>query len=436
MLFIVQPPATPNNRYISGSRSSSPSQQNNGSASTGNSATSTQKSASANFRRSYIVCKTPPAPLPDTVNPSSAHPEVAVYRKALEKAQTRIASLERCIESLQEQHKGSLKDLHNEVSRLQNLCSDVGFAEIVLDIPLDDFDDAEMKTLWTKKTSQTKDATDIADYNGPSKTNPSNNNNSLSSTDIGCNDPVIDETKPYYLLLQQQRRKYQSFIERMNADNKRKQTEIEALRAELELVRDVLAVSGLDVDLVQLRGIVNGKDKCNELAARAKKANVHVLPPIAKPASVSDAGSVIDSGGADGGAYESTEGGHKTGVGRGAAPRTVTDKLKQRPRDYHNGNLDYNGRAHLFSVPPTEDLTESMALSVERLEEATAASTENQRDKMGDTILPPIKTKSSSKSRGLLDLVDPFTKTEKATTSWTKRLKGTQMLRSKQNMSK
>ncbi|KAJ3229313.1 hypothetical protein HDU81_005479 [Chytriomyces hyalinus] len=434
MLFIVQPPATPNNRYISGSRSTSPSQQNSGSASTGNSATSTQKSASANFRRSYIVCKTPPAPVPDSVNPSSLPAEAAVYRKALEKAQSRIASLERCIENLQEQHKGSLKDLHNEVSRLQNLCSDVGFAEIVLDIPLDDFEDPEMKTLWTKKTSQTKDATDISDYNGPSKTNPSNN---LSATEICDTDPVIDETKPYYLLLQQQRRKYQSFIERMNADNKRKQTEIESLRAELELVRDVLAVSGLDVDLVQLRGIVNGKDKCNELAARAKKANVQVLPPIAKPAPLSDGDSRVDGGGADAGVCEGTEGGHKSGVGRGAGPRTVTDKPKQRPRDYHNGNLDYNGRAHLFSVPPTDDLAESMALSVERLEEATAAPTENQRDKMaGDTVLPPIKTKSSSKSRGLLDLVDPFTKSEKATTSWTKRLKGTQMLRSKQNMPK
>ncbi|KAJ3113716.1 hypothetical protein HDU96_003045 [Phlyctochytrium bullatum] len=88
----------------------------------------------------------------------------------------------------------------------------------------------------------------------------------------------------YFLVLQQQKRKYQSFIERLNLDNKRKQKEIDALRGELELIRDVLALAGLDVDLVELKALVMSKggsrvaNPSEFVASRAKKLNI--LPPI------------------------------------------------------------------------------------------------------------------------------------------------------------
>ncbi|KAI8839263.1 hypothetical protein BC829DRAFT_403821 [Chytridium lagenaria] len=89
---------------------------------------------------------------------------------------------------------------------------------------------------------------------------------------------------PYHLILHQQKRKYQTFIERLNSDNKRKQKEIESLRSELELIRDVLAVSGLDIDLVELKALVmarpSGGARVNPAEALASRAKKLILPPI------------------------------------------------------------------------------------------------------------------------------------------------------------
>ena len=44
-------------------------------------------------------------------------------QQALNRALSRISSLEKTIEFLQDQHKVSLKGLHSEIKRLQNLCA-------------------------------------------------------------------------------------------------------------------------------------------------------------------------------------------------------------------------------------------------------------------------------------------------------------------------
>jgi hypothetical protein len=42
---------------------------------------------------------------------------------ALQRAQARIASLEKTIDFIQDQHKASLQGLHAEIARLQNVCA-------------------------------------------------------------------------------------------------------------------------------------------------------------------------------------------------------------------------------------------------------------------------------------------------------------------------
>ena len=41
----------------------------------------------------------------------------------LQKALSRVKSLEKTVEFLQDEHKNALKGLHEEISRLQNVCS-------------------------------------------------------------------------------------------------------------------------------------------------------------------------------------------------------------------------------------------------------------------------------------------------------------------------
>ncbi|KAJ3393016.1 hypothetical protein HDU84_002956 [Entophlyctis sp. JEL0112] len=453
MLFVAQPPATPPNRYVAGD--------------------ATSASANGSFRRSIIVCQNThlqkaPQQHPESASLQTAPPPVqedlSSCKRALEKAQSRIFSLERTVESLQEQHKGSLQGLHKEIERLQNLCSDLQFADI-FQFPLGDEEGAspaveyfreaspcpEMKAPWfTSSHADTNTDCDAGDQT--QRNDPSN----------------ADDTKPYHVLLQQQRRKYQTFIDRINADNKRKQSEIDNLRAELELVRDVLAVAGLDVDLVQLRGLVAGRDRARDMVGRARKAGV--LPPIGNTSS-HDGGSSGGGGDGDGGAVDlalldsrapagialdarnfnthsrfmaavaaagaaavtaNVDG--ADGAGDSAAARA--ERLFRKPRDYHNANLDYHGRAHLYSVPPpavappadaapTSPLIAPAALSHPANTSASELAPFGIKNDL--PTLPPI----SSQSHQSLQDKSSLLKAEKSTGSWTKRLKGTQILRQK-----
>ncbi|KAJ3196864.1 Cleavage stimulation factor subunit 2 [Entophlyctis luteolus] len=431
----------------------------------------TSASANGSFRRSIIVCQNThlqkaPQQHPESASLQTAPPPVqedlSSCKRALEKAQSRIFSLERTVESLQEQHKGSLQGLHKEIERLQNLCSDLQFADI-FQFPLGDEEGAspaveyfreaspcpEMKAPWfTSSHADTNTDCDAGDQT--QRNDPSN----------------ADDTKPYHVLLQQQRRKYQTFIDRINADNKRKQSEIDNLRAELELVRDVLAVAGLDVDLVQLRGLVAGRDRARDMVGRARKAGV--LPPIGNTSSHDGGSSGGDGDGgavdlalldsrapagialdarnfnthsrfmaavaAAGGAAVTANADGADGAGDSAAARA--ERLFRKPRDYHNANLDYHGRAHLYSVPPpavappadaapTSPLIAPAALSHPANTSASELAPFGIKNDL--PTLPPI----SSQSHQSLQDKSSLLKAEKSTGSWTKRLKGTQILRQK-----
>ncbi|KAJ3286723.1 hypothetical protein HDU79_006287 [Rhizoclosmatium sp. JEL0117] len=402
MLFVAQPPTTPNNRYVSGG-APSPSPSNTNNSNIVPTVTTTQPTGS--FRRSYIVCQEPSQQLQQTE---------AGYKQAYDKAQSRISSLEKTVEFLQEQHKCTLKDLHKEIARLQNLCSETSTEK------------TEMKAPWVKEPRRP--------FINDSNTNPIVHDINEDT----LHDDEIDETKPYYVLLQQQRKKYQTFIERMNADNKRKQSEIDSLRAELELVRDVLSVSGLDVDLIQLRNMVNGKEKAKELASRAKKINV--LPPIQKTDSDVNVQALLDEAVPANVVMDSrlqqrliaaASPPLPAGSPRGSLARM--DRLKQKPKDYHNGNLDYQGRAHLYTVPPSEQSgpqdTEGFAPSAEQ--ELEMIKDTNSSVGKPETVLPPISS-AGARGKSLMEKVEPFLpKADKNGSSWTKRLKGTQMLRQK-----
>ncbi|KAJ3131049.1 hypothetical protein HK100_006923 [Physocladia obscura] len=529
MLFVAQPPATPPNRYVSGAATSKIQQEKTAAAltpgptaatATVSSATTTTTSsvsvaAPPTFRRSFIICQNP---LPqqqqqqqsfllsqhqqigNNNNNSSSNnknnnnsnnncdqfaEQALEYKVALEKSQSRVASLERTVEFLQSQHRESLGDLHREIERLQNLCSDTQFADVFLDDLSSSFDwtvveeEEEMKAKWFKdrpaKSTTTKPHnTTIATAKNPETTTTpdntnTNTNNDLIPTTSPPTSPLPTTPIPYHLLLHQQRRKYQTFIERMNADNKRKQSEIDSLRAELELVRDVLAVSGLDVDLIQLRSLVGGKEKARDLMARAKK--VHVLPPINDGTSGGidlngsggggndllidaiaevPAGVILDSrnfprfGRRFGGAgrkqfiNNSSDGNVRIAPIDQQQQQQQQQRPKHKTKDFHNANLDYQGRAHLYSVPPetasnATTASEGVALSAESTVYVTNGDSglgaKKDLSSSSASILPPISFVPGHhhpNNRSLLEKADAFAK---VSTSWTKRLKGTQMLR-------
>ncbi|KAJ3211602.1 hypothetical protein HDU67_004408 [Dinochytrium kinnereticum] len=363
----------------------------------------------------------PPAPAQAApCNCSEAKAETAATRRKLERAESRVASLEKTIEFLQSQHSVALKGLHEEIARLQNLCADRTFRKFVLAETTETKEEAEPDrvdtlnldedfslpyTPYSCSSSTGLDSENISDPNseenlqedttsmpakqlsveakdiqtlpddadhiplclpapehdeqidrlrpaqkatgvldagtkrkltgsyggaaadGPkiervSRVNATKNTENSGRPSLVSEDGTIgrslsmakseetelhhqketvpeksDASPPYNLILQQQKRKYQDFIERLNTDNKRKQKEIESLRSELELIRDVLALSGLDIDLVELRALVLSKtgqrlNPAEALASRSKKLNI--LPPIGAGQTDEDAGTIHD----------------------------------------------------------------------------------------------------------------------------------------------
>ncbi|KAL2918167.1 hypothetical protein HK105_202094 [Polyrhizophydium stewartii] len=64
---------------------------------------------------------------------------------------------------------------------------------------------------------------------------------------------------PLYILVERERKKYQGILERMNDESKRKQAEIDQLRHEISLVREVLAMAGLKFDVKEFQSIVQAR---------------------------------------------------------------------------------------------------------------------------------------------------------------------------------
>jgi hypothetical protein len=330
-----------------------------------------------------------------------------------------------------------------------------------------------------------------------------------NAEDVTADNQESDE-KPYYLLLQQQKRKYQAFIERISNDNKRKQQEIDCLRAELKLVRDVLAVAGLDLDLVELRSLVQSKpanqnkgQDVKDFAGRASK--IGILPPIPKTdgipqqiVQVNGALVTLDSKARHPVMAEADYA--VAAIAAGAYSEQVpSDTNKSRPTsgsirahryrhthadgetgpqaglDYHNANLDYHHRSHMFRAPPPPSESEGTPLhapdptghqmsrspSWDVMSNDTVVGGEKdgnvyegktidleRRDSL-DRILPPIlnqvnegskflaglnptKKPSMSSTKPIPAIPSSTANQGKSSSTWMKRMKGSKLLKEKQ----
>ena len=88
-----------------------------------------------------------------------------------------------------------------------------------------------------------------------------------------------------YILVEREKKKYQGMVERMTEENKRKQTELERLKSEIEIIKEVLALAGLKMDLKEFQRIISSRahagKKRIEPAVDLKTKAQAVLPPIA-----------------------------------------------------------------------------------------------------------------------------------------------------------
>ncbi|KAJ3329832.1 deoxycytidyl transferase [Blyttiomyces sp. JEL0837] len=345
---------------------------------------------------------------------------------SLKKALSRINSLEKTVEFLQREHDKSLKGLHAEISRLQRVCSDTAFKKVVLENNVAVHEMNPSREISTQTGEEL-----IASASSVS-----------AGSEIFVDDEKLDsgaEEMPYHLLLQQQRRKYQSFIERINSDNKRKQAEIDELRAELNLVRDVLAIAGLDLDLTELRSIV--QSKANNIVGRAKKSRA--LPPIST---------------VDGVVAEENHARHTPSppaVGS-MIPGQYRRRLHQGPTEkYHQQSpiaLAHDAAPYGRGRDNIEQPHSRMYMSPQELSDNEQFDSKFQSNHGGvnvnvnnlshdtEQVLPPVtvvdprlKNQSSSKSvkspSQLPILV--ANQLEKGVTAWTKRIKGAKIVREK-----
>ncbi|KAI9190804.1 uncharacterized protein BJ171DRAFT_606120 [Polychytrium aggregatum] len=201
----------------------------------------------------------------------------------LRKANSRISSLEKTIEFLQKDHSTVLSALHQEIERLSNACHDA-YSLILL----------KQGKLWEDERVVdvvSKDSRPASPQ--PSKIEKVDSEVTMVMTPSGHEPDEYEGQKPLYLLLDKQKKKYQSVIERMSNESKRKQAEMERLMHELELMRHVLTIAGIKVDLPQLKTMVESNRHPGSKGAEPKSvgpsANVgsgcgvvrgKVLPPI------------------------------------------------------------------------------------------------------------------------------------------------------------
>ncbi|KNC99855.1 uncharacterized protein SPPG_05228 [Spizellomyces punctatus DAOM BR117] len=187
----------------------------------------------------------------------------SVSSQAHARALAKITSLEKTIEFLQKEHAGVLKGLHSEITRLQSVCSDLSVRLVTKADGGDVHDPTTSKLQASVHTFDPK----------PSHNHP--------ETQITGSSLPTDPSEPHlYLLLDQQKKKYTAFIDRLNEDNKRKQVEIDHLKAERELVQEALSVAGLQLDMKELYTLAT--HTVHSKASLRTKTKNHPLPPIGK----------------------------------------------------------------------------------------------------------------------------------------------------------
>ena len=148
----------------------------------------------------------------------NTEPKITVKRSQLhDKQQARITSLEKAISTMQEQHAETIKLLHEEIARLQTQCSQLIMAK----------SDAPREPILEKKVVQ-KPTTETL------KPEPM----------VKPSEPTVKQS--VYLSVEKERRKYQTMIERMNGEIKRKDQDIQELGETLHYIESALSWAGID----------------------------------------------------------------------------------------------------------------------------------------------------------------------------------------------
>ncbi|KAJ3310550.1 hypothetical protein HDV04_004962 [Boothiomyces sp. JEL0838] len=207
---------------------------------------------------------------------------------------SRILYLEKTIERLQRDHGESIRELHSEISRLTNICS-----EMMLKIALDNSErslpqKAAIETVPVKITSplplslQNSLATLIqcSFAQLPSQTFSTVNLDSVDTLSkqadkikVEAKETMTEEqpeskSDSIYILVQKEKRKYQLMMEKVIEDKKKKASEIDNLKVEIDLLKRVMNLAGVSVETKDLQAILR-----NSTVLAGKSS---VLPPIPK----------------------------------------------------------------------------------------------------------------------------------------------------------
>ncbi|KAJ3182520.1 hypothetical protein HDU85_002618 [Gaertneriomyces sp. JEL0708] len=243
----------------------------------------------------------PPPSSTATPNSNSRLPEPHITPQMYARALSRIETLEKTIEFVNGQHSSILKGLHDEIGRLQQRCSDLSVKLVTVNVS-GEFEGVvqneatSVATMSSESLSASLDSLPEQTENKLEADQESEATHDASSVDIGQPSPSLSPpassssfSRPQsqqYLSLQllRQRQKYFKTLSRLHSENKRRQSEIDHLRAERELVKEGLAIVGCRSDLEELVRLAGAA----KVAVTRVEAKIAVLPPIGSTRSLSD----------------------------------------------------------------------------------------------------------------------------------------------------
>ncbi|KAI9099861.1 hypothetical protein DFS34DRAFT_648806 [Phlyctochytrium arcticum] len=182
-----------------------------------------------------------------------------------------VTSLEKTIEYIQKEHSSVLQGLHAEIHRLQTVCADLSMRLVTGQNGQEAPTAESVKTIMSQRARLPNDE-------GRSAEGGTNGHISHDKDDASVSEPQL------YILLDQQRKKYAALLDRLNDDNKRKQAEIDHLKAERKIVKEALAVAGLRLDAKELHALTVAASAPGGAggAAMKSKSKNPPLPPIGK----------------------------------------------------------------------------------------------------------------------------------------------------------
>ncbi|KAI9007336.1 hypothetical protein BC832DRAFT_449089 [Gaertneriomyces semiglobifer] len=225
---------------------------------------------------------------------NSRLPEPHITPQMYSRALSRIETLEKTIEFVNGQHASILKGLHDEIGRLQQRCSDLSVKLVTVNLS-EEFEDvgqnepiSQVVTLSSESPSASLDSLPERTENRLEADQELEAAHDAPSVDIGRLSPSLSpsassssfsrpQSQQYLsLLLVRQRQKYFKTLSRLHSENKRRQSEIDRLKAERELVREGLAIVGCRSDLEELVRLAGAA----KMAVTRVEAKIAVLPPI------------------------------------------------------------------------------------------------------------------------------------------------------------